>query len=558
MLTDLSIRDIVLIDKLRLGFGTGLSVLTGETGAGKSILLDSLGLALGRRSEAKLVRPGADKAVITASFALPPDHSVHALLAENDLPREEHLILRRTVSADGRSKAFVNDEPVGIGLLKQIGERLVEVQGQFDQHGLMDAGTHIDLLDAYGALEPERRALAELYAAWQTARKAKNAAAEAAEKARAEEEYLRFAADELDRLAPQQGEEEELAERRTLLQNAERLTEAIADAVEHLTGSAGADENLRQAQRALDRMADRMGETLNDPIAGLDRAAVEIEEVIGQLNRIGADLNADSTELEDIEERLFAMRDVARKHGVSVDTLPALREEFAERLGLIDAGEEKLAALEAETKRTRDAYERAAEALSKARRAAAEKLDAAVNAELPPLKLDRARFTTELTPLEPEKWGPAGRDRIAFMVTTNPGMPGGPLDKVASGGELSRFLLAIKVALAEVGTVPTLVFDEVDAGVGGATAAAVGQRLGRLAERLQILVVTHSPQVAARGVVHWRVAKDTTEDGRTATRVDSLDPHSRREEVARMLSGAEITDEARAAADRLIQHEAHA
>ncbi len=553
MLTGLTIRDIVLIDRLRLSFSGGLAVLTGETGAGKSILLDSLGLALGRRFEAKLVRPGADKASITAEFDLPEDHAVHAILDENDLPREDHLILRRTVSADGRSKAFVNDQPVGIALLKQIGERLVEVQGQFDQHGLLDAATHIDLLDAFGGLDAERGQVERLFGGWQAARREYDKAAAKAEAARKEEDYLRFAAEELDKLAPQPGEEEDLAERRTLLQNAERLTESITAAVDFLSGNGGVDDGLRQAQRALDRVADKMGERLNEVVAGLDRAAVEIEEAIGQLNRIGSDLNADSGELEDIEERLFALRDIARKHGTGVDDLPRLREDIAERLTFIDAGEERLAALTAQAEAARKEYERAAETLSAKRRSAAERLDAAVNAELPPLKLERARFATEIHPLEPSKWGPNGRDRVGFAVTTNPGMPGGPLDKIASGGELSRFLLAIKVALAEVGTVPTLVFDEVDAGVGGATAAAVGERLGRLAERLQVLVVTHSPQVAARGVSHWRVAKSTGNDGRAATSVSSLDPHNRREELARMLSGAEITDEARAAADRLIQ-----
>ena len=553
MLIGLTIRDIVLIDRLSLSFSGGLGVLTGETGAGKSILLDSLGLALGRRSEAKLVRPGADRASITAEFDLPDDHAVLALLDENDLPKEDRLILRRTVSADGRSKAFVNDEPVGVGLLKQIGERLVEVQGQFDQHGLLDPTTHIDLLDAYGGLMGKREAVAALHGDWTTARRALDKARATAEAARKEEDFLRFAADELDKLAPQPGEEEELSERRSLLQNAERLTEAITAAVDFLTGNDGADAGLRQAQRALDRMADKMGDLLNAPVASLDRAAVEIEEAVGELNRIGADLDADSTALESIEERLFALRDIARKHSVAVDDLPQLREDFAQRLSLIDAGEETLVKLDNAAKQAEKAFAEAATALSAQRRDAAKRLDAAVNAELPPLKLERARFMTEVEQLEPSRWTALGSDRVGFTVTTNPGLPGGPLDKVASGGELSRFLLAIKVALAEVGTVPTLVFDEVDSGVGGATAAAVGERLSRLADRLQVLVVTHSPQVAARGKAHWRVSKAAGNDGRMATSIDSLDPHHRREELARMLSGAEVTDEARAAADRLIE-----
>jgi DNA repair protein RecN (Recombination protein N) len=553
MLTGLTIRDVVLIEKLSLTFSSGLSVLTGETGAGKSILLDSLGLALGRRSDAKLVRPGADKASVTAEFAPPEDHPAWDMITENDLPREERLLLRRTVGTDGRSRAFVNDEPVGVGLLKQLGESLVEVQGQFDQHGLMNAAGHMGLLDAYGGLSADRADVARKFTAWKDARDAVAVAAEAAEKARREEDYLRFAADELDKLAPQLGEEESLAERRALLRNAESLTEAITAAVDSLSGPTGADEGLRQANRALDRVAEKAGQRLDDAIGALDRAAVEVEEALAALNRAGADLDADSGALEDIEERLFTLREIARKHGVTVDDLPRLREDFAERLGLIDAGEEKLAALNAVADAARDAYDRAAEALSTKRRDAATRLDAAVNAELPPLKLDRARFGTEITPLEPDRWGPTGRDKVVFGVATNPDMPGGPLDRVASGGELSRILLAIKVALAEVGTVPTLVFDEVDAGVGGATAAAVGERLDRLADALQILVVTHSPQVAARGAAHWRVAKTSAPDARTATTVESLDPHHRREELARMLSGAHVTDEARAAADKLIQ-----
>lgn len=552
MLTGLTIRDIVLIDRLSLTFSGGLAVLTGETGAGKSILLDSLGLALGRRSEAKLVRPGADRASVIAEFELPGDHAVHAVLDENDIPLEDRLLLRRTVGADGRSKAYINDSPVGIGLLKQVGESLVEVQGQFDQHGLLDATTHIDLLDSYGGLMAARAHVGVLHTRWRDAKRRFDEAAAATEAAKKEEEYLRFAADELDKLAPQVGEEEELSERRSMLQNAERLTEAITAAIDHLTGHDGADDGMRQAQRALDRVADKMGDLLNDAVAGLDRAAVELEEVVGTLNRVGTDLNADSNALEELEERLFALREVARKHDTRIDELPRLRETIAERLAMIDAGEEQLVALQAEVSTSSALYERAAEDLSAKRRLAAEDLDQAVNNELPPLKLDRARFTTDIVPLDPSRWGPTGCDGVGFTVTTNPGLPGGPLDKIASGGELSRFLLAIKVALAEVGTIPTLVFDEVDAGVGGATAAAVGERLGRLARALQVLVVTHSPQVAAKGVVHLRVSKAPGNDGRTATSVESLDPFHRREELARMLSGAEITDEARAAADRLV------
>ena len=555
MLTGLSIRDVVLIDRLDLEFDGGLGVLTGETGAGKSILLDSLGLALGRRSEAKLVRPGADRASVTAAFEPPAAHPVHGVLAENDVAVEpgEPLLLRRTVGTDGRSKAFVNDQPVGVGLLKQVGESLVEVQGQFDQHGLLNAATHVDLLDAYGNLTAQRRAVATRYAAMRQADDALKDAISAAAKAREEEEYLRFAAEELDRLAPQEGEDEDLAERRDLLRHAENLQDAISAAMSALTGANGADGKIRQAQRSLDRLAEKFGDALNEPVAGLDRASVEIEDVMATLNRVAADLNADSGTLDDVEERLFALREVARKHNVTPAQLATLREDFARRIALIDAGEEKISALQAALATAKDAYRKDAEQLSAARVTAAHALDGAINHELPPLRLDRATFTTQLTALPEDQWGPQGREQIRFTITTNPGLPGGPLEKVASGGELSRVLLATKVALAAVGTVPTLVFDEVDSGVGGATAAAVGERLARLSDDLQVLVVTHSPQVAARGRDHWRVAKFVDPEGRTATSIVNL-PHSeRREELARMLSGAEITDEARAAATRLLE-----
>jgi DNA repair protein RecN (Recombination protein N) len=550
MLTDLSIRDVVLIDRLDLDFTPGLAVLTGETGAGKSILLDSLGLALGRRADAKLVRPGADKATVAASFEPPEGHPVWALLDAHEIDPEDALTLKRVLSADGRSKAFVNDTPCGVGLLKQIGETLVEIQGQFDQQGLMDAGTHIRLLDAYGRLSGEVKAVRTAHEAWREAERAFADARAGAEKARAEEEFLRFAVEELDALAPKPGEEEELAETRTFLQSVEQITQAINQALEDVGGAEGAEARIMAAQRALDRTAEKAGGRLDEAVAALGRAAVEAEEALSALNRAGADLDAGGQDVEAVEERLFALRDAARKHGVAVDALPALRDELSARLQLIESGEETLSRLETQAKTAQDAYKQAADALSAARAGAADALDGAVNDELPPLKLEKARFMTQITPLDEQDWGPRGIDRVAFTVRTNPGMPAGPLDKIASGGELSRFLLAIKVSLAEVGTIPTLVFDEVDSGVGGATAAAVGERLTRLSERVQLLVVTHSPQVAARGADHWRVAK-TEREGHMSTAVERLDDAARREEIARMLSGAEVTDEARAAADRL-------
>ncbi len=550
MLSDLSIRDVVLIDRLDLDFAAGLAVLTGETGAGKSILLDALGLALGRRADAKLVRPDADKATVVAGFAPPEGHPVWSLLEEHEIEPEDRLTLKRVLSADGRSKAFVNDAPCGVGLLKQIGETLVEIQGQFDQQGLMDPSTHIRLLDSYGRLQAKRDAVRTAYEGWRKAGAALAEAKAGAEKARAEEEFLRYAADELDRLAPKPGEEEELAATRTLLQNAEQIAEAINAALEQVGGTDGAESRIMGAQRALERAAAKADGRLDDAVAALERAAVEAEESLAALNRAGSELDGGTDDVETVEERLFALRDVARKHNVAVDRLPALREEITERLGFLDAGEEKLTALEQAAHKARDAYKTAADKLSKARHETARALDAAVNGELPPLKLEKARFETAVDPLEESDWGPRGIDRVAFRVQTNPGMPAGPLDKIASGGELSRFLLAIKVSLAEVGTIPTLVFDEVDSGVGGATAAAVGERLDRLARRVQLLVVTHSPQVAARGADHWRVAK-AERGGHMSTAVERLTDDHRREEIARMLSGAEVTDEARAAADRL-------
>ncbi|MEQ8603540.1 MAG: DNA repair protein RecN [Marivibrio sp.] len=550
MLTDLSIRDVVLIDRLDLDFTPGLAVLTGETGAGKSILLDSLGLALGRRADAKLVRPDAEKASVTAAFRPPEGHPVWALLDEHEIAPEDQVTLKRVLSADGRSKAFVNDSPCGVGLLKQIGETLVEIQGQFDQQGLMDAATHIRMLDAYGRLGGDVRAVRAAHDLWRTAERALADARAGAQKARAEEEFLRYAVDELDRLAPKPGEEGELADKRTFLQSAEQITEAINQALEDIGGSEGAEARIMAAQRSLDRIADKAGGRLDDAVSALGRAAVEAEEALSALNRAGADLDVGGEDVEAVEERLFALRDAARKHQVPVDALPGLREELSGRLQLLESGEETLSTLEKEAARAKASYKRAADALSAARAKAAEALDDAVNRELPPLKLEKARFTTEISALQETDWGPRGTDRVAFTVRTNPGMPAGPLDKIASGGELSRFLLAIKVSLAEVGTIPTLVFDEVDSGVGGATAAAVGERLTRLSERVQLLVVTHSPQVAARGADHWRVAK-TERGGQMSTAVERLDDGARREEIARMLSGAEITDEARAAADRL-------
>lgn len=553
MLTALAIRDVVLIDRLDLAFASGLSVLTGETGAGKSILLDALGLALGARADSGLVRHGRDQASVTAEFDPPSGHAVDAILAEADLdPRDGPLILRRVVTADGRSRAYVNDQPTSVTLLRRLGDALVEIQGQFDQRGLMDPSTHRETLDAFAGLERKAAAVQAAWSAWRDARTRHAEARAALEKAKADEEWLRHTVEELDRLAPTEGEEQRLTETRIVLANAEAVLSAMNAAADALAGEeAGADSAVAQAQRALDRISDRAGERLAGALAALDRAAAEIQEAIAELQSAAEDIEADSGRLTEIDDRLHALRDVARKHGVEPDDLPTLHRATVDRLASLDAEGGGLAALAETERRARADYVTAAEALSKGRREAAGRLDAAIAAELPPLKLEKARFETAVDRQDEARWGADGLDSVSFRVATNPGTPAGPLSKIASGGELSRFLLALKVVLAESSTVPTLVFDEVDSGVGGAVAAAVGDRLARLADRLQVLVVTHSPQVAAQGGHHWHVEKRTRDDT-VSTTVAALDPAARREEIARMLSGAAVTAEARAAADSLL------
>jgi DNA repair protein RecN (Recombination protein N) len=551
MLLGLTIRDVVLIDRLSLAFRPGLCVLTGETGAGKSILLDALGLALGRRADAALVRPSADQAVVTAEFAVTPEHPAAAILTASGIAADLSgaIIVRRILGADGRSRAFVNDEPTSIALLRELGDSLVEIQGQGEQHGLFDPTTHRELLDALSDAD-----IAELAAVWRAWRAAREAAAETARAlaaSRAEEDLLRHEHAELEALAPESDEEDRLAARRVLLQNAERLGETIGEAIGEIDGEGGALAGLARALRRLTRAADRAQGLLDGAVAAAERAASETEEALGSLAAAARSLELDPGALERVEERLFALRAMARKHNIAVADLPLLRERIAERLALIDAGAESAIAAENKAAVLREAYVAAAAKISKARERAAKKLDAAVAAELKPLRLDKARFRTVLTPLAEPEWGEHGQERVNFEVATNPGAPFGPLARIASGGELSRFMLALKLVLAGVSSVPTLIFDEVDSGIGGAVAAAVGERLQRLGASLQVLVVTHSPQVAARGAHHWRVAKLDAQRS-AVTRVEELDPDTRQEEIARMLSGTTITAEARAAAASLI------
>ena len=553
MLLGLTIRDVVLIDRLSLAFRSGLCVLTGETGAGKSILLDALGLALGRRAEAILVRPGAEQAMVAAEFAVGGNHPALSILNQAGIGSDlaGTIVLRRLVAADGRSRAFVNDAPASVGLLRELGDTLVEIQGQGEQRGLLDPATHRELLDAFADHDDSTAMLAAAWREWRAAREQADAAARRLAESRAEEDLLRHNHAELEAAAPESEEEERLASRRLLLQNAERLGETIAEAIGELDGEAGAQRALARALRRLERMRDRAQGLLDPAIAAGDRAAAEAAETLAALSQAAQSLQFDPRALEQVEERLFGLRALARKHGVSVVDLPRMLATMTEQLAAIDTSAEGLAALEATTVAARERFIAVAAAVGRAREAAAHRLDQAIGAELKPLRLDKARFRTVLSPLAESEWGEHGCERVHFEVSTNPGAPFGPLARIASGGELSRFMLGLKLVLSGTSSVPTLIFDEVDSGIGGAVAAAVGERLQRLGARLQVLVVTHSPQVAARGAHHWRVAKRQAER-MTVTRVEELDANTRQEEIARMLSGSAVTAEARAAAASLI------
>ena len=553
MLARLSIRDIVLIDRLDIDFTSRLSVLTGETGAGKSILLDAFALALGARGDVALVRQGAEQGQVTAAFELQPGHPVVAVMAANDIPAEDQLILRRVQFADGRTRAFVNDQPVSAQALRALGAALVEIHGQHDERALVDTGTHRRLLDAFGGLERKAGEVERLWEALR-ARESEMAALRAeVERAQREADFLRHAVDELQRLAPEASEETALAERRTAMMQAEKVAGDLRDAHEAVAGATSPVPAISAALRRLERRASQAPSLIEPAVKALDAALTALDDARGHLDQALRTADHDPRELERIEERLFALRAAARKHNVPVDGLNALAVRYATDLGLIDAGAERLAVLESAAREAAANYRKAAAALSQGRKAAAVKLDGAVNGELKPLKLERAKFMTEMV-TEPDAGGPHGIDRIEFWVQTNPGTRPGPLMKVASGGELARFLLALKVVLADRGSAPTLVFDEVDTGVGGAVADAIGVRLARLGRRAQVIAVTHAPQVAARADRHYLISKSALDKGkRVATRVAELVADKRREEIARMLAGAEITAEARAAAERLIK-----
>ncbi|MBY5865879.1 DNA repair protein RecN [Rhizobium leguminosarum] len=553
MLIQLSIRDIVLIERLDLAFETGLSVLTGETGAGKSILLDSLSLALGGRGDGGLVRHGEDKGQVTAVFDVGMEHGARTLLRENGIDDEGDLIFRRQQSADGRTKAYVNDQPVSVQLMRQAGQLLVEIHGQHDDRALVDTNAHRTLLDAFAGLTDEVSEVARLYRLWRDSERMLKKHREKVESAAREADYLRSSVEELEKLSPQDGEEEELADNRQKMMKAERIAGDIAEASEFLNGNASPVPHIASLVRRLERKSHEAPGLLEDTVTLLDAALDQLSNAQMEVEAALRKTEYDPRELERVEERLFALRAASRKYSVPVTELPALAVRMIADLADLDAGEERLAQLDAEVGLARENYDAAARSLSDKRHYAGTALAGAVMAELPALKLERARFMVEIT-TDAEEPLAEGIDVVEFHVQTNPGTRPGSIMKVASGGELSRFLLALKVALADRGSAPTLVFDEIDTGVGGAVADAIGQRLKRLSERVQVLSVTHAPQVAARAATHLLISKGPSADGseKIATRVATMAQMDRTEEIARMLAGASVTEEARAAAKRLL------
>lgn len=553
MLARLSIRDIVLIERLDIDFLKGLAVLTGETGAGKSILLDAFALALGGRGDASLVRHGAEQGQVTAVFEVPKKHPANVILRDNGFEDSGEMILRRVQFADGRTRAFLNDQTISVQTLKAIGTTLVEIHGQHDERALVDTATHRRLLDAFAALEKDVGAVEALWEARRTARAALDEHRAGMERAAREADYLRHASEELKKLNPRDGEETSLAERRSVMMQGEKVAEDLREALAAVVGPNSPISTLAAAVRRLERRASTAPALIEPAVKAMDAAINAMEEADQHLNAALIAADFDPRELERIEERLFALRAAARKYSTPVDGLAALAQRYASDVALIDAGADRLKVLEKDVAAADKAYDAAAQKLSAARNKAAEKLNKAVNAELAPLKLERAKFSTQIES-DPASPGPQGFDRVEFWVQTNPGTRPGPLMKVASGGELSRFLLALKVVLSDRGSAPTLVFDEIDTGVGGAVADAIGARLARLAEKVQVMAVTHAPQVAARADQHLLISKDALDRGkRVATRVATLAKDHRREEIARMLAGAEITAEARAAAERLLK-----
>ncbi|MDG4894065.1 DNA repair protein RecN [Mesorhizobium sp. WSM4976] len=551
MLSRLSIRDIVLIEKLDIDFLPGLSVLTGETGAGKSILLDALSLALGARGDASLVRHGAAQGQVIAVFDVPRNHPARALLAENDIEDDGDIILRRVQTGDGRTRVFVNDQPSSVTLMRDVGRALVEIHGQHDERALVDPGAHRELLDNFGGHLGAVRGTGEAWRYWRNCEQELSRHRAKVEAAAREADYLRASVAELAKLDPQPGEETELAELRAQMMRVEKIAAEIHDAQDVLSGPSSPLPQLASLLRRLQRKSGEAPGLLDDVVKSLDEAMISLDAAQSGVEAALRATEYDPQRLEKAEERLFALRAASRKHSVAVDDLAQLRDTMVADLADLDAGEERLDALERQAAAAREAYDISAAQLSSLRQAAASGLTKAVMAELPALKLERAEFIVEMGS-DAEKRMEEGIDQVEFWVRTNPGTRPGPMMKVASGGELSRFLLALKVALADRGSAPTLVFDEIDTGVGGAVADAIGQRLARLSKRVQVLSVTHAPQVAARAATHFLISKSGGKD-RVATGIAEMDRAARQEEIARMLAGAIITDEARAAADRLLR-----
>ncbi len=551
MLVNLSIRNIVLIEKLDLTWRAGLCTLTGETGAGKSILLDALALATGARGDAGLVRSGAEQGTVTAAFDISEDKLVTRVLQEHDIPCEGQIILRRVQSKDGRSRAFINDAPVSVNLLKTVGSALVEIHGQNESQSLTDGPVQLSLIDSYAGHRDKVFQLKEKYSHLKECEEQLDLYKNASDRAAAEEDFLRHALEELEKLDPIEGEEAKLSEERTLLMNSEKIAGYISEALALMEGDKALQSALNGALRQLEKVADQAAGRLDTTITALERAVIEADEAQTQLLDASREMVYDPQRLEQVEERLFGLKALARKHGVQVDQLPATKTMLQQQVEDIESGADRLVELQKNVAQAFKDYEILALSISKTRIDAADKLDKTVMKELEPLKLNGGGFQTSFSHVEPSMGTASGIDSVQFMASTNPGMPAGPISKIASGGELARFMLALKVALAEASDPLTMIFDEVDAGVGGAVAEAVGSRLKLLAENGQVLVVTHSPQVAACGNHHWLISK-SIDDESTMTRVEELSTQNREEEIARMLAGASVTEEARAAAVRLL------
>jgi DNA repair protein RecN (Recombination protein N) len=557
MLTQLSIRNIVLIESCEIFLKSGLCVLSGETGAGKSILLDSLGLVLGARADSGLVRQGEAQGSVSAEFDISHNETAQAVLKDLELEPADTVIIRRSLSADGKTRCLVNDQQVTVAGLKKLGDTLVEVHGQHDQRSLQDATIHRAMLDDYAKLATQRKAVAEAYQQWRACTDEREALKAQIEQAAREQEYLQHMRNELKQLSPQAGEEDTLATQRTTMMQSEKLFEVLNETIGELNSGKGVIASLRSAQRTLTRSTLTSGETYNAIIEGLEKAAIEAEEALYALEKAGEQATYNPQKLEEIEERLFALKAAGRKYNMPVDELAKLYDEVEGKLSLIDTQEHKLKEIEKKTAQARDAFMQLAGKLSEARKKAAVKLEKAIEQELSPLKMENTRFRVRIDTLEDSNWSEWGMDSVRFECATNVAkgdkdVAYAPLNKIASGGELSRFMLAMKVALSSVRSTPTIIFDEIDTGTGGAVAAAIGERLSVLGKHAQVLVVTHLPQVAARGSQHLLVNKQAKAK-KVITQVEELSPKQREEELARMLAGATITQEARKAAQKLLE-----